>query len=163
MKDYKLKQRNLRASHTLCSSVFFFSFKNAVRSTIPWQCHFLQYIVFFPTWDNSRWLPDEGFDFSCRLGCRWDGHRPWVARLPIAFVWWMGVWSQIPCSHCEWMCVFMCVNYIWILYISQFYPQYVEPCGSPARRGLLSRAVEIFNGHSVTSLKNMIPEQFIPG
>jgi hypothetical protein len=24
--------------------------------------------------------------FSCRLGCRWGGHHPWVPRLPIALV-----------------------------------------------------------------------------
>ncbi len=41
------------------------------------------------------------------------------------------------------------VNYIWILYISQFYPQHVEPCAAPPRRALLSRAAEIFNGRSV--------------
>jgi hypothetical protein len=40
----------------------------------------------------------------------------------------------------------MCVNYMCIMYMSQFYPQHVEPCAAPARRGLLTRAADIFKG-----------------
>jgi hypothetical protein len=36
--------------------------------------------------DVRQWsaAPGEGFGFSCRLGCRWGGHRPWFPRLLIA-------------------------------------------------------------------------------
>ena len=36
--------------------------------------------------DNGRRRPDEGFGFTCRLGCWWSGRRLWVERSPITFV-----------------------------------------------------------------------------
>ncbi len=30
--------------------------------------------------------PVEGFSFTCRLGCRWDYHRVWIACSHIGFI-----------------------------------------------------------------------------
>jgi len=41
---------------------------------------------------DVRQSPDEGFIFTCRVGCRWGDRLLWVAHSSIVFVWWVCVW-----------------------------------------------------------------------
>ncbi len=45
-----------------------------------------QWRVFFTTWGNGRRRPDDGFGFTCRLGCQWGYHRVWIVHSTNTFV-----------------------------------------------------------------------------
>ncbi len=53
---------------SLGCSDFCFIFKNTSRGTVQWQWPLPQCNVFFTTWDNGQWWPDETSTFRVSLG-----------------------------------------------------------------------------------------------